>query len=136
MTGIVLALLWMVMARGQEPGTRTVWDKVYTAAQAARGKDAYMADCAACHGEDLGGGGYAPALLGEEFTVAWRNKTVGDFIDQTQKSMPPESPGSLSAAKYRDITAFLLQENKFPSGDRELDTDLTALRQIKIAPKP
>jgi cytochrome c len=129
-------VLWSVMVRGQEPGMRTVWDRVYTEAQAARGRDAYVSDCAACHGEDLGGGGYAPALTGEEFTIAWNGKTVGDFVDRVQRSMPPESPGSLPLARCRDITAFLLKENKFPSGDRDLDSELTALRQITITQGP
>ena len=120
----------------QETSPRTIWDKVYTETQAARGKNAYAADCAACHGDDLGGIGYAPALSGDEFTAAWTGKTVGDFVERIQKLMPPESPGSLPLSKYRDITAFLLQANKVPAGEAELDGDLPALRQIKVVPQP
>jgi mono/diheme cytochrome c family protein len=130
-----VAVLFSVNASGQEAATAvpaTVWDKVYTADQATRGKDAYMAECSACHSEDVGGSGYAPALKGDEFSSAWNNKTVGDFFERIRKLMPPDNPGSLTPEKYRDIIAFVLQENKYPAGDRELSVDLAALRQITI----
>src|SRR4051812_32765072 len=120
----------------EPPASSTVWDKVYTDVQAARGKEAYMAECSACHSEDLGGSGYAPAMKGSEFTVAWGEKSVGDFFDRARKLMPPDSPGSLAPDKYRDIIAFILQENKYPAGDRELAGDAAALRTIKITAAP
>ena len=61
-----LAFVFSITVRGQEaPAPSTVWDKVYTDSQAARGKDAYMTECSACHSEDLGGSGYAPGRNGE-----------------------------------------------------------------------
>jgi mono/diheme cytochrome c family protein len=129
----VAVILAAPLVRGQEAATpSTVWDKVYTAEQAARGKEAYMADCSACHSEDLGGSGYAPALKGDEFAFTWNDKTVGDFFDRIRKLMPPDNPGSLPAERYRDVIAFVLQENKYPSGDRDLGVDAAALRLIKI----
>ena len=136
---VILAVTYVIAAtvRGQEPpASSTVWDKVYTDVQAARGKDAYMAECSACHSEDLGGSGYAPAMKGSEFTVAWAEKSVGDFFDRARKLMPPDSPGSLAPDKYRDVIAFILQENKYPAGDRELAGDSAALRTIKITAAP
>jgi len=124
--------------RGQEPAAppSTVWDKVYTEEQATRGKEAYMAECSACHSEDLGGGGYAPALKGSDFTFAWGEKTLGDFFDRARRLMPPDSPGSLAPEKYRDIIAFILRENKYPAGYRELAADSAALHAIKITAPP
>ena len=137
--GIFGAVLMLsVTTRGQEaaaPGA-TVWDKVYTAEQATRGKEAYMAECSACHSEDLGGGGYAPALKGDDFAFAWNDKTVGDFFDRIRRLMPPDNPGSLPPDRYRDIIAFVLQENKYPEGDRELSAESAALHQIKITAPP
>jgi mono/diheme cytochrome c family protein len=123
-------------ALGQQPPPSTVWEKVYTAPQAARGKDAYLAECSACHSEDLGGSGYAPALKGSEFAAAWNDKTVGDFFDRIRRLMPPDSPGSLPADKYRDIIAYVLQSNGFPAGDQELSADRAALRAIRITAPP
>ena len=129
--GMTMALA--VAARGQESAARaTVWGKVYTVDQATRGMDAYMTECSACHSEDLGGSGYAPGLKGDEFSSAWNDKTVGDFFERIRNVMPPDNPGSLTPEKYRDIITFVLQENKYPAGDRELGADLAALRQITI----
>ena len=135
---LVLACGYAVTARGQEPPgpSATVWDKVYTAEQATRGKDAYMTECSACHSEDLGGSGYAPALVGDGFTFAWNDKTVGDLFERIRKLMPPGDPGGLTPDRYRDIIAFVLQQNKYPDGDRELSSDAPAMKQIRIsAPK-
>jgi cytochrome c2 len=126
-----------VTARGQEPAApSTVWDKVYTEAQATRGKEAYMAECSACHAEDLGGSGYAPAMKGNEFATAWSEKTLGDFFDRAKRLMPPDTPGSLPPEKYRDIIAFILQENKYPAGDRDLPAESAVLHTIKITAPP
>jgi cytochrome c5 len=51
---------------------RTIWDGIYSNAQAQRGKETYETFCASCHMDDLSGGGRfdcveAPALKGEEF---------------------------------------------------------------------
>ena len=132
-----LALAFTVSARGQEAAApSTVWDKVYSEAQATRGKDAYMAECSACHSEDLGGSGYAPALKGDDFAFAWGDKSVGDFFNRIRRLMPPDNPGSLPADRYRDIIAFILQENKYPAGDHELSADPAALNTIKITAPP
>jgi mono/diheme cytochrome c family protein len=138
-----LAVASSITARGQQtaiatpaaPSTATpstVWDKVYTDAQATRGKEAYMKECSACHSEDMGGSGYAPALKGDDFAFAWGEKSVGDFFERVRKLMPPDNPGSLSADMYRDIVAYVLHENKYPAGTSELPADPAALKQIKI----
>ncbi len=117
-------------------GELTVWSKVYSEAQATRGKDAYMTECAACHSEDLGGSGYAPALKGDEFTFSYGGKSVGEFFERIRRLMPPDNPGSLPATRYSDIVAFILQENKYPAGDSELSSDPAVLRHITIAAQP
>ena len=132
-----MAFTFSITTHGQEaPAPSTVWDKVYTDEQAARGKDTYMTECSACHSEDLGGSGYAPALKGDDFAFAWGDKSVGDFFDRIRKLMPPDNPGSLAAEKYRDVIAFVLRENKYPAGDHELSADPVALRTIKITAPP
>src|SRR5262245_33041120 len=132
-SGLVVAILAASAVRGQAPASpSTVWDKVYTAEQATRGKEAYMTECSACHAEDLGGSGYAPSLKGDEFAFTWNDKSVGDFFDRIRKLMPPDNPGSLTAERYRDVITFILQENKYPAGDVELSAESAALRQIKI----
>lgn len=115
--------------------SRTVWDRVYTEAQAARGQAGYMQACASCHADDLRGRGTAPALVEETFAFQWGDTSVGDLFARTKTLMPSDRPGSLSDQTYADILAFVLQSNTFPSGEQELDTDLAALKQIRIVIK-
>src|ERR1700721_1956122 len=49
--------LWLVTAYAA-----SVWDGVYTAGQADRGKALYGKQCASCHGAGLDGSGQAPPL--------------------------------------------------------------------------
>ena len=41
---------------------RSVWDGVYTTAQAARGEAAYAQNCGFCHGANLAGTGFIQCL--------------------------------------------------------------------------
>ena len=62
---------------------------VYTDAQATRGADTYTKECASCHGAELEGDGFAPALSGTEFLSNWNGTTLGDLFDRIRISMPP-----------------------------------------------
>ena len=114
---------------------RTVWDGVYTGEQATRGQAQYMRACASCHAADLRGGSTAPSLVEESFTFQWTDTTVGELFERIRMLMPSDRPNSLSSQTYRDVVAFILQANKLPSGAKELDSDLDALRQIAITKK-
>ena len=118
--------------------TRSVWDGVYTADQARRGKEVYARECASCHGPDLTGGESAPALAGPGFLSNWTTLTVGDLFERTRVSMPENDPGKLSRAQLADVVAYLLSANNFPEGKAELDKQTEVLKQIRIdaeAPK-
>lgn len=80
----------------------------YTASQASSGAIVYAQSCAQCHGANLQGQS-GPTLKGSSFNVAYsRASALYNFI-RTQ--MPANAPGSLSAAQYQDVTAFILQQN-------------------------
>jgi quinoprotein glucose dehydrogenase len=114
---------------------RTVWDGVYTEAQAQRGQAAYKQSCEACHADDLRGRGNAPSLIEESFTFQWGDLSVADLFAKTQL-MPSDRPGSLPLQTYIDIVTFLLQKNEMPAGPQELGTDVASLKQIFITAKP
>jgi mono/diheme cytochrome c family protein len=114
---------------------RTVWDGVYTAEQADRGKALYTQSCAACHKADLRGDGTSPSLVEEGFAFQWNDTSVGELFEQIRKLMPSDRPNSLPPQSYRDIVAFIFQSNKFPAGDQELGADLDALNRIRITEK-
>ena len=112
-----------------------MWDGVYTAAQAERGRTAYAQTCASCHAEDLRGRSTAPSLIEESFLFLWSDMSVGDLFERTRMLMPSDRPGSLPAETYADIMAFIAQKNGFPAGSTELGTDVGALKQILITEK-
>jgi mono/diheme cytochrome c family protein len=113
--------------------SRSVWDGVYTEAQATRGAALFDKECAGCHGPGGEGGGMAPALIGAAFSANYNGQTVGDLFDRNRTTMPVGKEGQLSAQQIADITAFILQENKFPAGENELSAQNMMLRQIKYA---
>lgn len=107
----------------------TIWSGVYTAEQARRGSTVFKETCSPCHGENLTGAD-GPALKGELFTIMWEGKTVGRLFQRLRRMPPRRTPLELDA--YRDILAFILQENGYPAGERELSTDDSALEQIAL----
>ena len=128
-----LAALWMIAAASAQ--TKTVWDGVYTEAQAARGKKLYIASCAACHQEGLQGADLAPALKGDEFLLLWNDRTLGDLVERVHKTMPQDAPGTLSLQDNTDIVAYMLQVSRFPTGATELAADAAAQKPIAIVRK-
>lgn len=134
LSAFALATTGLAARAGQRSG-RTVWDGVYTEAQAERGKEGYGRDCTSCHLDSLGGADMAPALTGEAFLTTWNELTVGDLFERVRISMPQDKPAGLSRQQYTDILAYMLQANKFPAGAAELGLDLAAMKEIVILMK-
>ncbi len=116
-----------------QSSSRSTWDGVYTTAQAGRGRDVYDHQCLECHGEELEGDVVEhPALTGGGFLYKWNGLTVADLFERIHRDMPMDRPGTLTRQKAVDVTAFLLNYNGFPPGDRELPADLPALHEIRF----
>lgn len=109
---------------------RTVWEGVYTEAQAARGMTAFGQSCSGCH--VLTAEGRAP-LAGDPFWKSFAQKTVGDLVEFVKAYMPNGAPGSLSDPTYNDIVALMLKSNGFPAGTTELGRSTVA--DVQIVPK-
>jgi len=115
----------------------SVWDGVYTQAQADRGRAAYNASCASCHGDQLTGGEIAPALVGGDFMSNWNGLTVGALFERARMGMPPGAPAKVPRDSKVDIVAYILSFNKFPPGEKELPTQTAMMNTIRIdAEKP
>ena len=117
-------------ASGTTP--KTVWDGVFTAEQAERGAEAYKTSCSECHGGDLMGDGFAPALSGADFQGNWNDLSVGDLFERIRISMPPSGPSSVTPEQKADIVAYLLHMNKYPAGTTALEPKIEVLKTIKI----
>jgi mono/diheme cytochrome c family protein len=128
--GLNILVTLVTLAPAQPP--RTVWDGVYTTAQARRGEALYQKVCARCHQPDLLGEGPAVALVGEAFSKRWTGQTVEDLFQTIKRSMPQEAPDSLGAQGYADIVAYVFEANGIAGGAAELPGDAPALQQIRI----
>jgi mono/diheme cytochrome c family protein len=118
---------------GLGQGAATVWDGVYTDAQAERGAKRYADTCAMCHGVEMSGGGGVPGLVGAEFLFGYNDATVAALVDYIKANMPPGQPGALSDAQYVDVVAAILKGNGFPASPTlELPSDPKALAQVRI----
>lgn len=119
---------------GTDPTIRSIWDGVFTGAQAERGRTFYLASCAECHGADLRGGEYS-AIAGDRFWASWQDRTVGELLTQISENMPFSDDGSrkgtLGASTYADIVAHILKVNTFPVGTSNLTEQ--SIAEVTIA---
>jgi len=129
---IASATACLVIAQtGTSPGAtqrRTVWDGVYTEAQASRGAMAFGQSCAGCHA--LAAQGKAP-LVGDAFWKSFAQKNVGELLEFVSMYMPNGKPGSLTESTYRDIVALMLKSNGFPAGSADLEATTAGVQIVQ-----
>ena len=119
-------------APAPQEAARSVWSRVYTKAQAERGRATYVAKCSKCHADSLAGNPPAPALRGAGFIARWNGQSVRDIHSRIRSTMPLDVPGSLTREETFDVVSYLFQENGFPDGGAELSGMPADLQQIKI----
>src|SRR2546422_206669 len=78
-TALLLGLLSVsaVSTAAAQSGDAKIWDGVFSAAQAERGKAQFEETCARCHNVQLTGSDRGPALKGENFFAHWENESIG-----------------------------------------------------------
>jgi quinoprotein glucose dehydrogenase len=130
-----LIALMAIPARVSSQAPRTVWDGVYSDAQAKRGETLYFDECARCHSDTLVGSEGGPPLTGNDFVMEWSGKTAADLFDKISSTMPADSPGRLSNQQATDILTVVLKANGFPAGPNALEYNLPALKVIRIQAK-
>lgn len=109
---------------------KTVWDSVYTTAQAGRGETSYAKTCARCHGASLGGGDESPALTGGNFLGNWNGLPLSELQTRIKTTMPSDSVGIYDMKLVTDVMAYLLKANGFPAGQAELSVQTDSLKDI------
>ena len=75
----------------------SIWDGVYTAAQAERGKATFDVSCSRCHNADLSGSERGPTLTGEKFLGNWLDASLEPLFSFIRDSMP-HAGGRLTVA--------------------------------------
>lgn len=102
-------------------------DGVYTAEQAARGKQVYQGVCVECHTLDF----YKGATL-----RSWEGAPIFGLYDLIRTRMPESNPGSLKTREYIDIIAYILELNGMPPGEEALRPRASMLKNILIKWSP
>ncbi|MBT4710599.1 MAG: cytochrome c [Alphaproteobacteria bacterium] len=133
---IAVAVLWILGVPTVGQAQETVLDGAFTEEQAARGKVVASTICSACHGASLGGGGFAPAIVGRSFQRKWAPGTLADPFAFISSRMPRNNPGGLTDQQYADALSFLLQTTGYPAGTTELVPDADVLRGIRLEALP
>lgn len=120
----------------------SVWDGVYTEAQAERGRAVYPGPCGLCHGRRLDGAPddpdmrATPPLARARFLRVWEGKTLATLFEYTRATMPEANPQSLADQEYVDIIAYMLSVSGMPAGDQELQPDPQSLARFVVLPPP
>jgi mono/diheme cytochrome c family protein len=124
------------------PEIRTIWDGVYTEAQAEHGETVARGACGLCHGSRFNGVpddndmSAAPPLARHKFLLNWDNRPLGAVYTYSHMTMPLSNPGFLPAEDYAALVAYMLSASGAPPGDTPLPADAIALGAIRIEPKP
>ncbi len=112
-----------------QDAVRSTKDRVYSAAQAADGRDLYDGRCKSCH--------TAISHTGPPFRANWDKRPLSDLWDYIVEKMPKDAPGTLDPDEYAKVLAYILRMNGMPAGSEDLPADKKLLKAIRIdAPVP
>ena len=120
----------------------SVWEGVFTDAQAQRGQAVYSGSCGTCHGRRLNGAPddpdmrSTPPLARAPFLRDWEGRSLATLFEYTRATMPESNPGSLTDEEYVDVIAYMLSVGGMPAGDDDLRPDPRSLARAVIQPQP
>lgn len=92
-------------------------------ASVERGEVTFAAECSRCH---------VPVEMDARLRARWTGRPAQELFAQIQSTMPAETPGSLSAEDYLDLTAFILQSGNVHIEGGEISAN--ALATLTIEP--
>jgi hypothetical protein len=70
--------------------------------------------------------------VGAQFLSKWEGRPLSEFFELMAEKMPKDDPGSLELKEYAQIVAYILRQNKMPSGKTELVSDVEVLKKIRF----
>ena len=78
------------------------------AANDASASTGYGSHCASCHGPELEGSQFGPALKGPAVQARWNGQAAAAFASYVETRMPPANAGSLGGRVYAEIETHVL----------------------------
>jgi cytochrome c5 len=114
-----LTVDWTARLDAQGGTSPRIWQGVFSATQAARGKETFNTACVRCHGSELGGT-TAPALTGDRFQTTFGREPIEKLFLKIRDTMPPNFGTVLDDQAKLDIVTYILQTNGYPGGAAEL----------------
>ena len=106
---------------------------------------AYVSNCAACHGTDLEGPtgpNIGVALTGAAFRAKWAKVPADEFIAYVQRTMPLSQPGSLDDQTAALVSNFVLARNSLVLGKGPASAEASKVKVVdegaaqRISDKP
>ena len=97
-------------------------DKIFSKKQAKTGQKLYEQNCLICHDKKY----FRPVFK------SWEGQSLGTLFLVMSSSMPQGNPGSLPDKEYIDILAYMISQNRYSTGEKELPTDVDKLNSITI----
>lgn len=104
----------------------------FTAEQVEAGTAVYKEVCQLCHGTTLANGQFGTPLRGSYFRKKWGGKTLGELLQFTQESMPPDNKGGLPKAQYAAALAFILSRNDVAAGSTPMPEEAAVLQSVPL----
>jgi len=120
----------------------SVWEGIFTEAQAKRGQTVYSGACGMCHGRRLNGAPddpdmrSTPPLARAKFLRDWEGRSLATLFEYTRATMPEGNPGSLTDEEYVDVISYMLSVSRMPVGDDDLRPDPQSLARAVIQQQP
>lgn len=124
----LLALCIFPSAAMGQSASRTTHAGVYSREQAVRGQQVFLTACKNCHTPE--------SHTSDAFVAKWNGKPLSELYQYIRDQMPKNEPGSLAAAEYADVLAYVLRLNRIPAGDADLPTEVNAVKSIRLDIKP
>jgi mono/diheme cytochrome c family protein len=133
---VLAATMGASMLEAQDTDTFvSVWDGVYTTAQAERGKATFDVTCSRCHNSDLSGSERGPTLTGDKFLANWLDGSLEPLFSFIRDQMPQGSANIITDDNKADVLGYILQRNSFPAGKTELTANTARLDTMQILRK-
>jgi quinoprotein glucose dehydrogenase len=134
----VLLASHRAIAEDAADSTTSIWDGVFTEAQAKRGQAAYTGPCSRCHGYKLDGAPEdpdmlpAPPVAGAKFLRKWDGRSLAALLEYTRATMPANNPGFLTDQEFIDIVAYMLSASGAPAAEEDMRADPRTLDLVVI----